>query len=104
MPVGQDNELAVFLVVLAVILVIVIALALGAMARRNKRGRTLQNSTFGNNVEGDNEVPTNRSTTEYPANAGNYDNSQPGTARQDNLPEPSPSRGSSNDLSGRRQS
>ncbi|MFL5626548.1 MAG: hypothetical protein ACJ788_13245 [Ktedonobacteraceae bacterium] len=104
MPLGQDNELAVFLVVLAVIFVIVIALALGAIARRNKRGRTVENSTFGNNVEGDKEVPTNRSTTEYPANAGAYDNSQPGTARQDNLQEPSPMRGSRTDPGGRRES
>src|SRR5438270_2021421 len=72
MPIGQDNELAVFLIALAVIFVVVIALAAVAIMRRNKRGRTLQNSTYGNNIDSGKEVPTDRSNEKYSYNAGDY--------------------------------
>jgi hypothetical protein len=52
----QNNELIIFLVVLAVLLIIVIALAAVGISRRNKSGRTLTSSTFGNDIEGGKDV------------------------------------------------
>jgi hypothetical protein len=99
MPIGQDNELAVFLIALAVIFVVVIALAAVAIMRRNKRGRTLQNSTYGNNIDSGKEVPTDRSNEKYSYNAGDYGNSQANAAHQDaNVHEHSHSSGSSADF------
>jgi hypothetical protein len=52
----QNNELIIFLVVLAVLLIIVIALAAVGISRRNKSGRTLTSSTFGNDIEGGKDI------------------------------------------------
>lgn len=52
----QNNELITFLVVLAVLLIIVLVLAAVSISRRNKSGRTLTSSTFGNDIEGGKDV------------------------------------------------
>jgi hypothetical protein len=52
----QNNELIIFFVVLAVLLVIVIVLAAVSISRRNKSGRTLTSSTFGNDIEGGKDI------------------------------------------------
>jgi predicted lipid-binding transport protein (Tim44 family) len=71
MSYGQQNsELTVFLIALAVILIIVLVIAVVMIVRRNQRGLTLKNSTFGNNIEGDRVVPTDHSQADYSSSAG----------------------------------
>jgi len=59
---NQNGELVTFLVILAVILVVVIVVAAIALYRRKQRGLTVQNSTFGNEVNGsmDQAIPPDR--------------------------------------------
>lgn len=52
----QNNELIIFLAALVVLLVIVIVLAAVSISRRNKSGRTLTSSTFGNDIEGGKDI------------------------------------------------
>jgi hypothetical protein len=52
----QNSELILFFVVLAVLLILVIVLAAVAITRRNKSGRTLTTSTYGNDIEAGKDV------------------------------------------------
>lgn len=47
----QNNQLVVFLIVLAILFVIAIIVAVVGVMRRRQHGRTLESSTFGNNVD-----------------------------------------------------
>src|SRR6266700_3922375 len=68
----QNNELIIFFVVLAVLLIIVIVLAAVSISRRNKSGRTLTSSTFGNDIEGGTDMGrgTRAENGEEPSRSG----------------------------------
>ena len=59
----QNNQLVVFLIVLAILFVIVIIVASLGVMRRRQHGRTLENSTFGNNVDEGRAVGPTRGTS-----------------------------------------
>lgn len=59
----QGNQLMVFFIVLAILFVIAVILAALGIMRRRQSGRTLGNSTFGNNVDEGREVGPTRDTS-----------------------------------------
>ncbi len=59
----QNNQLVVFLIVLAILFVIAIILAAVGIMRRRQHGRTLSNSTFGDNIDEGREVGPTRDTS-----------------------------------------
>ncbi len=64
---SQNGPLLIFLGVLALLLIIVLIITAVTLNRRNRSGRTLQSSTFGNDIEGGKEIgPASRA----PANQG----------------------------------
>lgn len=85
---NQNGELITFLVILAVILIIVIVIAAVVLFRRRQRGLTVQNSTFGNDVNGniseatpsDNRSPRNADEMQSRATVSrNADDDRPGS-------------------------
>ena len=59
----QGNQLLVFFIVLAILFVIAIILAALGIMRRRQSGRTLSNSTYGNNIDEGREVGPTRDTS-----------------------------------------
>jgi hypothetical protein len=59
----QNSQLVVFLIVVAVLFVIAIILAVVGVSLRNKRGRTLTKSTYGDNIDEGREVGPTRDTS-----------------------------------------
>jgi len=59
----QDNQLVVFFIVLGILFVIAVILAALGIMRRRQNGRTVGNSTFGNNVDEGREVGPTRDTS-----------------------------------------
>ena len=59
----QNNQLVVFLIVLAILFVIAIILAAVGVMRRRQHGRTLSSSTYGDNIDEGREVGPTRDTS-----------------------------------------